>query len=188
MPDDFPPSGATPLEKARSHLREMRDLEHQLEYTKEKADSLSKQIYELKHKKIPDLFMQAGVHTLGLQAQGNEPACRAELKPYFHANIGAKWDAARRAEAFAWLEENGHGALIKTIFTIVFPRDAREAANKFRKLLTQRKIDFSCEEGVPWNTLTAFVKERLQQGEDLPLQTLGATVGQVVEVKELTEE
>jgi hypothetical protein len=37
---------------------------------------------------------------------------------------------------------------------------------------------------VHWKTLTAFVKEQVRQGSPLPLETLGATVGKVVKIKE----
>ena len=36
--------------------------------------------------------------------------------------------------------------------------------------------------GVPWTTLTALVKEQVEQGEPVPLDTLGATVGQVAKI------
>jgi hypothetical protein len=36
---------------------------------------------------------------------------------------------------------------------------------------------------IPWNTLTAFVKEQCELGAALELDTIGATVGRVVKIK-----
>ena len=41
----------------------------------------------------------------------------------------------------------------------------------------------SIAQSVPWNTLTAFVKEQVEAGTVIDLKKLGATVGQVVKLK-----
>ena len=49
--------------------------------------------------------------------------------------------------------------------------------------MKKEKIEYSNKFGVPWNTLTAFVKEQIEEKKVTPpLELLGATVGRVVQV------
>ena len=113
--------------------------------------------------------------------------------------------AARKAElragAFAWLVENEHDGLIKTVVTVELPRGAYEDAQRIKRVIDElRPIDpetgepcgnnvaplgysAQIQESVHWGTLTSFVKEQLKRPEvALPLEMLGATVGRVAKI------
>lgn len=115
-----------------------------------------------------------------------EPELRVE--DYCRANIAADWDAESRAAAFDWLEKSGNGGMIKVQLRALFGRGDKtlfdRAIKAFRKSLGKRADDVAVEvnESVPHGTLTAFVKAELDAGREVPLQTLGATVGKVAKL------
>jgi hypothetical protein len=119
-------------------------------------------------------------------------------------------EAARKAElragAFAWLVENEHDGLIKTVVTVELPRGAYADAQRIKALIDELPaVDpetgepignggplgycARVQESVHWGTLTSFVKEQLKRtdpvtGEpvELPLEKLGAVVGRVAKI------
>jgi hypothetical protein len=119
------------------------------------------------------------------------------LEPFYHANIAVDWEPQRREEAFKWLEENGHGDLVKVNVMFSFRKeqlaDARwlqtavkliQAAQAECGIETENTIpDPTMKMEVHYGTLTAFVREQVECGAELPLEKLGATVGQIVKIK-----
>jgi hypothetical protein len=177
------PDDAT-LERVRDRLRELRDLEREQKDREHALRETGKKLNELRHRTLPELFSEVGIDRLGLVAEGNLPAYDASEAPFYHANIASDWEPARREAAFRWLDDNGHGDLIKTVITVQLGRDEHIRARELRDLLTARGYTFTDEKAVPWNTLTAFVREQDQAGNTLPLEVLGATIGRVVKLKE----
>ena len=89
--------------------------------------------------------------------------------------IRASISQARADEAHAWLDENGHASLVKRIFAVSFGRDEEKWAREFAADLRRRKRELTVAEvkKVESATLRAFVKQRLEAGEDLPLELFG---------------
>lgn len=175
------------LERARDLVREMRDLTLSIADQEERLREANKKFNELRHKTLPDFFAEVGLRELGLEAEGNEPAYLAKLRPYYKASIAADWDEERRNAAFDALEQHGLGDIIRRVFVVEVDRTNSKAINAVRTALRslekRGKCSVSEKRDVPWTTLTATVREQLEKGEALPLETLGATVGQIVEVK-----
>lgn len=141
---------------------------------------------------LPKAMQEIGQDKIGLP----EFNVDLVLRPYFHANIKAEWPEEQRKEAFDWLENSGNGDLVKTTMTMTFGRTELWKARWIVGIIrTVRKYVMTGDPDVPdipepeihmgvaWNTLTAFVKEQITKGEKLPLDILGATVGNIVEIK-----
>lgn len=178
-----PPSvSSETLDRLRTHVRRHRDLKREVEDIEDKLKALKKQLHQMEQKDLPDLFQAAGVDKVGIPAEGNQPAYDAVLKPYYHANIPEE----HRAEAFAWLNEHGFGDIVKTIFKIEFGLGEDTPTREFEMLLAKSGTEYAKDMTVPWQTLTAWLKERFEkQDVALPsLSLLGATVGTVVKLKE----
>lgn len=81
----------------------------------------------------------------------------------------------KRARAFKWLEDHGHGNLIKRQFTIDFGRDQEDWAREFEETVLAREeaINYKLDRKVAPATLTAFVNEQLREGVDFPLEMFG---------------
>lgn len=182
---------------------EVARLERELESAKEKKNTLA-------HKEIPDLFTQMGIDGFGLPDVG-EFGADIILSPYFKASIPADWPDEKKKEAFDHLEEIGGGDLIKVEVKFLLGKGenglARDLANLVDMWACNNGITVPAPiigQGVPWNSLTSFVKERygrersdefiaaVQQSEEegipapvsMDVTKLNATIGQVVKVKE----
>lgn len=184
------PSAGDSLQRAQQLVAELRDIDQQLADLADRKRALDERSLAIRTKNLVDLLSQIGVKKLTVEAAGNAPPYTAELKPYYKANIAADWDDERRQRAFDWLEQNGDGDIIKRVITVELGRGSEKKAAAVRKALTKLKVDEFVSEkmDVPWGTLTAWLKEQIEKrGRVVPLETLGASVGQVVKVEPAKE-
>lgn len=164
--------------------RELARVEREIVDTEKRLKSLKQRKNDIVHKEMPELMDRVGQDHIGL------PEARLDLvlDDWFKAVLPADSE-----EALKWLTENGHGDLIKHQMTISLPRDTEELAERIRQRVEQMAAEFDVavsietKSTVPWQTLTAFVKEQVRAGAALPLETLGATVGRVVKIKKRKE-
>lgn len=89
----------------------------------------------------------------------------------------------RRDEAFAWLEEQGHGDLVKHLVSATFGRGEDHEAEEAAAALAQMGCDVKDERSVHASTLSAFVREQIEAGRDLPRDLLGVFQGQVAKIE-----
>ena len=179
------------LDRLRTAVRAKRDLDLEITQIEERLSNQKQQRHKLEHETLPELFMQARVTALSIPAEGNLPPYKAKLQDYYKAVISADWPEERQQTAFNLLDKLGLGDLIKTIVEIRFGRDERAATQKLltaiRKLVRQDQIN--TRQGVQWQTLTAAIRAHYEGGDQLSdseLETLGATVGYNVTLKEET--
>lgn len=175
--DSARPKSGDKLDRLKRQVAELRELELRREELSTQSKDLGAKIYEIKTKKLVDLFDEAQVSSIGIPASGNLPPYEIELIDHVRANLG-DLDDAGLAKAVDWLEKKGHGDMIKTTLEISFGMGKVEEAKrkKLVAFLEKSKIYYNSSFGVPWNTLTAFVKGQLKAKKSLPLKLLGATV------------
>lgn len=181
------PPAEDKLDKVRDGVRRMRDLRARRADLEEQVAETGRLLYELEFSELPSLFDEARVTNIGLEPEGNQPGVVAKVAPYYKANIAADWSEEKKSAAFEWLDKNGHGGLIKTIISVELPRGSRGLAKQVKSALKKLRVPYTENPGVPWNTLTAFVREQIEGGNTVPLDTLGATVGRVVKITEAKE-
>jgi hypothetical protein len=99
--------------------------------------------------------------------------------------IRASITSEKKPVAFKWLDDNDHGGLIKRRFIIEFGRDQEEWAKKFEADLAKSKtpLNVKQEQNVHWQTLDAFVRQQLENGEELPLELFGVFRQRFAEIK-----
>jgi hypothetical protein len=129
------------------------------------------------------MLQSAGVKNLSIEAQGNYPAYRAQLKNIYTAKLP---DDERRSAAlrkFKWLR-----GLAKTQFKVDFAKGQEKSAKRFASLLKRQRIkDYEVKVGVHSSTLTAEIRRRFTDGDPLSpvdMDLLGAAVYPVVELTE----
>lgn len=76
--------------------------------------------------------------------------------------------AAKRPVAYKWLDDNGHGDLIKIALTAQFARGERQQADDAFNLLVDNGVNPNQTESVHAGTLKAWAREELAQGTNLP--------------------
>lgn len=181
------------LDRLRAACAHARDLDLEILDLESRASEKKRELLDLRYKGLPDLFMSAGVSRVDIAPSGNMPAYEAKMNDHYHANISTSWPIERQDAGLDWLEDNGQGDLIKRTIEIHLGRNQLQlfeqvmaALGKMPKLVEHIKV----RRAVPWNTLTAWLKERYRSNEELgdtELSTIGAVVGKVVHVRPAKE-
>lgn len=171
------------LASARELAMQYVSLSDEIEAAEARLAELKAEKMELQHRIIPDFFGQIHIDNLGLP----EASVDVVIKPFYKANIAADWEPDRRKAAFDWLEANGAGSLVATTVSWSFQRGELHLAQQLVDLVRREfgganSHPVTLAMGVPWGTLTAYVKERTEAGQALPLEVLGATVGQAAKI------
>lgn len=187
-------AGAPPdkLDKIRAEVRAARDLQFDIQRVEEDLREKKLKLNDINFRVLPELFMVSNVEGIDLGAEGNYPAFDAQLQPYYHANISQDWPPERQEAGYAWLEKRKHGDVIKNIITIELGRGTEKVQKTVRAALKKLKVPFSERRGVSWNTLTALVRELVEDKKqvlgDTDREAIGATVGVVVKLKQRKKE
>jgi tagatose-1,6-bisphosphate aldolase len=120
----------------------------------------------LKEESIP-----SAMQSLGLKQVVLETGEKVTIAQEVYASIPAE----NKAEAYAWLEDNGFGGLLKLSLAIEYGKGEKQEAIALFKELTERGIVPDLSEGVHAQTMKAFLKEQIAAGnEALPLDLFGA--------------
>ena len=82
-----------------------------------------------------------------------------------------------------WLIDNNHGDLIKNEVKLKFSRGEEEAADKIVNELLAKGLNPQQVKSVHSGTLSAFVKEQLSEGAEIPEQLLGVYIGRKAIIK-----
>jgi hypothetical protein len=163
------------LEKLRDAVRELREVEFQRKSLEERQAELGTRMYELKTKTIVELFDLAKVTSIGVPAEGNLPAYELEVGWDYKANL-SNVPEEELPKSIAWIRKTDPD-LLKTTFTIDFGLKEGKKMKAFEAMLKKQKISYSTKFGVPWNTLTAWLKQQIEvKRASPPLKLLGATV------------
>lgn len=184
------------LDVIHNKMRAVRDLRLEIKDLEEQLKTKKNQLNELTMRDLPDLMLDVRQNYLELPAEGNHPPVAFRVKPYYKANIDN--NSPESMQAYQWLEEHGEGDIIKRTVTASLGKDSGQDYKEITEYLDSLDIPYESKFGVPWNTLTAWLKDRHQrwldqQGKTIspeekivmpPLEPFGAFIGQVVEVKD----
>lgn len=132
------------------------DLEAQLE-------SARAELRDYAEHKVPELMDQIGI---------GEFKTTSGLKIKIQETIRASITKAAAVRAFAWLRENGHAAMIKRTISVALGKGEEEKAAKLHALL-DGEFELDDAEAVHPSTLSAFVREKLREGEEVPIDLFG---------------
>ncbi len=121
------------------------------------------ELRDIAERQVPELMDQIGI---------GEFKTTSGLKITVSETIRASIPKAKAPLAFAWLKANGHAAMIKRVVQVAFGKGEDERADELREKLAG---EFSVEDkaSVHPSTLAAFVREKLRDGEEVPLDLFG---------------
>lgn len=167
-----------PAEEAMAALRALVDAavekELQIAQTAELLKKQQEEYRELTWQDIPALLDE-----MGLEEIKTPDGLKIVVKEKIDAGIAA----AKKAQAFSWLEANGHAALIKRKVSVSFSREQEEQARELVDELGNRFKDVEQDAKVHPATLKAWVKEMLAEGRDVPLDLFGVHRRRIAEIK-----
>jgi hypothetical protein len=173
------PAKAVDLNVIRRKAVELRDYYLHKEDLESQLKDTNLKIMDVERHQLIDLFDEAGLSRIDVDADGNHPPFVAERSTVY----GARIPDEHRQEALEWLDNNGHGDLVKAVITIQFGMQEHEARTRVMQLLTANNVEYSASVSVHWATLKAFVKRQIQGSKIIPMSLLGAFVFYEVKIK-----
>jgi|TARA_E500000318_G_C3506139_1_gene190360 hypothetical protein len=182
MEEDFEETSASSLEKLdQSGLSSIAALARQIRQKEESIQRLEQELKEEKKAlvKLTDEDMPGMLAEVGVSSFVLEDGSTVDVKQTYGASILVK----NRETAFQWLRDNGYDDIIKNSVSTQFGRGEDEEARKFREMAASNGFETQQKTEVHPMTLRAFVKERVELGEDFPMELFGAWVGQKAVIK-----
>ncbi len=137
------------------------DEKAELKRLEDEVKAAKKALLQTERTDLPDLMMELGLTQIKL-----ENGMVVDVKEDCTASL----TAATKDAAFKWMIENNFGGLIKTEVSIPYGRGDREQAVELVKTLDAQDIKADLSESVHHSTLKAFVKERLAEGDAIPME------------------
>ena len=137
-------------------------------------DEVKSKLFNVANYDLPNAMSEVGLKEFTL-VDGQ----KVTVKPYYSAKI----DDDNREACHRWLEENGHADLIKHTIGLKFGKGESETVATLTAFLREHGYSYDDKEGVHFQTLTAFVREQVENGGDIPLDTFRVHIGQVTKIK-----
>lgn len=152
-------------------LSKITNLAHQLiETDAQLAEAQSVvQALERKRDRLASELLPAAMDECGQTSVGLPGGKRLEIVEIVRASIPKD----RQLEAFTWLRGQGYAALIKRSISCVFGKGKDNVAGAFYDMCLKRGYEPTQKVGVHPSTLSAFVRDRLAAGKDVPMESLG---------------
>ena len=150
------------------------DLQEQARRIEENLKSKNDEIRVLSEQEIPNLMQEAGVSEFKL-ADGSS----VSIKPFYAAKI----PVSKTDQAFQWLTGNGYGDLIKNTVSLNFGKSEDNIANSLVEDLKSKGHNVSQKKKVEPQTLKAFVKEAIQNGQNVPMDLFGVYISNKTTIK-----
>lgn len=161
---------------ADSGLKGVAGLARAVRASEDKVQRLEAELKEAKRDllKLTDEDLPAMLLELGLSSFELDDGSKISVKPTYGAHIKAD----NKDTAFDWLRANEYGDLIKNTVSCSFGRGEDHEAVEFME--HAQTLGYAAEQktDVHPSTLKAWVKERVQNGDEFPMELFGAYVGQ----------
>ena len=162
------------LKSVAAIARTIASKEEQLAQLEAQVKETKKELLKLTDEDLPGLL-----HEMGLAKFALEDGSEVSVKPTYGASI--KVD--NREAAFEWLRTNGYDDIIKNSVSCSFGRGEDELAAQFSRMAAEQGYVPENKTEVHPQPLKAWVKERVETGEEFPMELFGAYVGQRAFIK-----
>jgi hypothetical protein len=162
-------------------LSNISDLGRQLEQIEEKIRVEEEHLKSLKedYRKISEDLLPNKLRELGISEFKLANGTSMSIQQYYSARITPE----NRDVCFRWLENNGLGDIIKNTVSANFGRGEDEAAQDLMTQLEEDGHSLVQKKWVEPMTLKAVVREQVEKGKGLPLETFNVYIGQKIKVK-----
>ena len=156
------------IDTLAKQIKHLRTLEDEVKSDEEDLKSKQKEVERISGEVIPTLLSEMGLSSLKL-ADGSA----VDVKPYYAANISV----TNREAAYNWLRSNGLGDIIKNEIIVSFGRNEDNKAAEYANLAKGQGYQPTQKLKVEPMTLKALVRERIENGKDMPTDIFNVFVG-----------
>ena len=158
----------TEIKSLSEQVLKLRDLEAEVKSDEERIKTKQKEIARISEDVIPTMLSEMGLSQLKL-ADGSS----VDVKPFYNASISV----ANREKAYKWLRDNGLGDIIKNDVTVSFGRNEDNKAVDYANLAKSHGFEPTQKLKVEPMTLKALVRERIEAGQEMPMDIFNVYVG-----------
>jgi len=154
------------LAQIKATAEQQEEAEIAVEKAEEKLSIAKKEFVRISEKVFPELLS-----SLEMTEDITVAGLRVQLTEILRGNIPAK----HKDKAMKWLNDKDHGDIIKRQIIIEFGKDEEKWANKFMRDCYQRKkqLNMKVKRTVHAQTLQAWCREMLTEGEKFPMELFG---------------
>jgi 16S rRNA C1402 N4-methylase RsmH len=182
MEQDFEETRASSVEKVDQQgltsvaalARQIRDKEERIQGLEETLKDEKKALLKLTDEEMPAMLAEIGISSFSL-----DDGSTVEVKQTYGASILVD----NRPAAYEWLREHGYDDVIKNTVLCQFGRGEDDLASSFAAFAQQQGYVPQQKTEIHPQTLRAFIKERVEEGEAFPMELFGAWVGQRAVIK-----
>ena len=173
-PDKLDKLRSDDLDGVSRLAQEAADLEQEIANVEQKLKDKKKALYKITDERLPEALEEMNLQKFTL-TDGSE----ISVKPIYAASIPKD----RRDEAFQWLRDHEFGDLVKNNVTVTFGRGEDDTAKDFIGFCGEQGFVPSQIERVESMTLEAWLRERVEEGDPIPLDLFGAFISQRATIK-----
>ena len=156
------------VESLSSHVLELQKLEDEIKMDEEKLTRKKQQADKLSQQVIPEIMDSMKLKTMKLK-----DGSAIEVKEIYSATIPVD----KKEGAFNWLRNNDLGDLIKNEITVSFGRNEDNKASDYANLAESNGYQPVQKLKVEPMTLKALVRERIENGKDIPAHLFNVFAG-----------
>lgn len=181
--DQFLGVSATPSDHLKELAARLVDMKEDIAGLETLLAERKRELNEITHRRMVDAMVECGLsemklpdgHKFVLQqfVSGSLP------KPENEEDLEGQ---RRRSAAVKWLEDHGASNIIKSELSVMFAKSEHNLAVDTQQMLIERGLPATLESGVHAQTLQAWAREAIRNGEEVPFETLGLATGQYVKV------
>ena len=182
MEEDFEKSLSNSVEKLdQGDLTTVAGMAKAIRQEEEYIESLEADLKKARTKlrKMTDEDLPTMLAEIGLSRIALDDGSEVIVKQTYGASILVD----NRPKAYEWLREQGYDDIIKNTVTCAFGRGEDDKASAFQAFAKKEGYEPDQKTEIHPQTLRAFVKERVENGDDFPMELFGAYVGQRAVVK-----
>ena len=181
MEEDFEKTVSSVESLDSAGLNTVAGLARKIKQQQDKVERLDRELKDEKQAllKMTDEDLPSTMADLGLSKFSLDDGSMVSVMATYGASILVK----NRPMAYEWLRDNGYDDIIKNIVSCQFGRGEDDQASAFQAFASQQGYPADQNESIHAGTLKAFVKERIEAGDDFPHDLFGAYVGQRAVIK-----
>jgi hypothetical protein len=182
MEADFEQSMASSVEKVDQQglksvaalAREIRNKEARIAELEDSLKEEKKSLLKLTDEEMPATLAEIGISSFAL-----DDGSTVEVRQTYGASILVE----NRPAAYDWLRDHGYDDIIKNTIACNFGRGEDDQASAFAAFAQQQGYAPEQKTEIHPQTLRAFIRERVEEGDEFPMELFGAWVGQRAFIK-----
>ena len=162
------------IQSLADQVEKLNELQKRIELQEDNLKNSKKQFDYLSAEVIPTMMAEMGLSHLKLMDGSS-----VDVKPNYSANI----TIANKDAAFQWLRDNNLGDIIKNEISVSFGRNEDNKAADYASLASERGYQPTQKLKVEPMTLKALVRERIENGKEMPVELFNIFVGNKTTIK-----